>query len=161
MTEVQFIKNNTGVGDWPDLPKEFLASMYNKIKENEIKMNDGKGALAGAQKHGLLTRRSKRKNWKPAYFVLREKNLYIFKDEDEASHTSPEELEDDQSSQKKKEKKIMKVSLEGGVQLTTLGNVKGPKGKVVCELAVSSGSEQKSDADSQVLIAAEEEEVKA
>ena len=43
MTEAQFVKNNTGVSDdWPDLPKEFLASNYNKIKENEIKMNDGK-----------------------------------------------------------------------------------------------------------------------
>ena len=42
MTEAQFVKNNTGVSpDWPDLPKEFLAAMYNKIKENEIKMNDG------------------------------------------------------------------------------------------------------------------------
>ena len=41
MTEAQFVKNNTGVGDWPDLPKDFLGETYNKIKENEIKMNDG------------------------------------------------------------------------------------------------------------------------
>ena len=44
----------------------------------------GKGSLAGAQKHGLMSRRSKRKNWKPAYFVLRDKNIYIFKSEDDA-----------------------------------------------------------------------------
>jgi Sec7-like guanine-nucleotide exchange factor len=41
MTEAQFIKNNTNVGDFPDMPSSFLAEMYNKIKENEIKMSDG------------------------------------------------------------------------------------------------------------------------
>ena len=61
----------------------------------------GKGSLAGAQKHGALSRRSKRKNWKPAYFVLRDKIIYIFKTEDDAANTSPEELEEEQLLKKK------------------------------------------------------------
>ena len=30
------------VGDFPDMPSAFLADMYNKIKDNEIKMSDGR-----------------------------------------------------------------------------------------------------------------------
>ena len=148
MTEGQFVKNNTNVGDFPDMPAEFLIELYNKIKDNEIKMNDGlflfyfffilfffcflfyffvlfffvlflflflfilfvcfnilfeypfsfhtktkppnkktkkgKGSISGSQKHGWLHRRSRRKNWKRQYFVLRDKYLYAFRAEDDA-----------------------------------------------------------------------------
>ena len=137
---------------------KFIFLFFTLCLLNVVVSNTGKGSLAGAQKHGPLSRRNKRKNWKPAYFVLREKNLYIFKAEDDAvrvvlflffsvlfcfcfilfminfvkkyyrvshpplplfslaqSHTSPEELEDEQATLKKKN--IIKVSLEGGPRI--------------------------------------------
>lgn len=38
MTIEEFIRNNRGIDDGKDLPKEFLEGIYNEIQENEIKM---------------------------------------------------------------------------------------------------------------------------
>mmetsp|Transcript_25861 Transcript_25861/g.43279 ORF Transcript_25861/g.43279 Transcript_25861/m.43279 type:complete len:1714 (+) Transcript_25861:76-5217(+) len=40
MTVEEFIKNNRGINDSADLPREFLEELYNRIQTNEIKMRD-------------------------------------------------------------------------------------------------------------------------
>ncbi|KAJ3313384.1 guanine nucleotide exchange protein for ADP-robosylation factor [Boothiomyces sp. JEL0838] len=40
MTCEDFVKNNRGINDGKDLPHEFLVSIFNEIKEKEIKMKD-------------------------------------------------------------------------------------------------------------------------
>mmetsp|Transcript_37186 Transcript_37186/g.51337 ORF Transcript_37186/g.51337 Transcript_37186/m.51337 type:complete len:861 (-) Transcript_37186:1826-4408(-) len=149
MTEGQFVKNNTNVGDFPDMPAEFLIELYNKIKDNEIKMSDGKGSLAGALKHSGLLMRNKRKAWKPKYFVLRETVLFCFKSEDDAATLSVEDLGVESTLKKKK---IRKFGLDASVSARLLESKSAPKGKIVCELLVSSGEDP-------ILIAGEEEEI--
>ena len=38
MTKEEFIKNNRGINDSEDLPKEYLAKIYDEIASSEIKM---------------------------------------------------------------------------------------------------------------------------
>ncbi|CAG8450041.1 3698_t:CDS:10 [Acaulospora colombiana] len=40
MTKEEFVKNNRGINDNSDLPEEFLASIFEEIQNNEIKMKD-------------------------------------------------------------------------------------------------------------------------
>lgn len=35
-----FLRNNRGIDDGGDLPREFLVDLYNRIVNNEIKMKD-------------------------------------------------------------------------------------------------------------------------
>jgi len=47
MTKEEFIKNNRGINDEGDLPKEFLIAIYDDIQTNEIMMKDEVEAKAG------------------------------------------------------------------------------------------------------------------
>lgn len=47
MTKEDFIKNNRGINDEGDLPKEFLSAIYDDIQTNEIVMKDEIEAKAG------------------------------------------------------------------------------------------------------------------
>jgi Sec7-like guanine-nucleotide exchange factor len=40
MTLQEFIRNNRGINRGQDLPKEMLEAIYNRVKENEIRMNE-------------------------------------------------------------------------------------------------------------------------
>lgn len=40
MTKADFVKNNRGINDGTDLPEEFLASIYDSIYTEEIRMKD-------------------------------------------------------------------------------------------------------------------------
>jgi brefeldin A-inhibited guanine nucleotide-exchange protein len=40
MTKADFLKNNRGINDGADLPEEFLASIYDSIYAEEIRMKD-------------------------------------------------------------------------------------------------------------------------
>ena len=47
MTKEEFIKNNRGINDEGDLPKELLSAIYDDIQMNEIVMKDEIEAKAG------------------------------------------------------------------------------------------------------------------
>ena len=47
MTLEEFIRNNRGIDDGKDLPQEFLTSIYNEIRDNEIKMTPDVEAMGG------------------------------------------------------------------------------------------------------------------
>lgn len=47
MTKEEFIKNNRGINDEGDLPKELLSAIYDDIQTNEIVMKDEIEAKAG------------------------------------------------------------------------------------------------------------------
>jgi brefeldin A-inhibited guanine nucleotide-exchange protein len=40
MSKEAFLKNNRGINDGQDLPEEFMAALYDRIVNNEIKMKD-------------------------------------------------------------------------------------------------------------------------
>jgi len=40
MTEEGWVKNNRGINDGKDLPKEYLLAVYSVIRDNEIKLKD-------------------------------------------------------------------------------------------------------------------------
>jgi brefeldin A-inhibited guanine nucleotide-exchange protein len=46
MTKAEFVKNNRGIDEGKDLPKDFLEAIYDDIRTNEIVMNDKKAQAA-------------------------------------------------------------------------------------------------------------------
>lgn len=60
MTVVEFVKNNRGINDNKDLPKEYLEGVYAAIDENEIKM---KGPQTVAVNQADLQNKQKRKEY--------------------------------------------------------------------------------------------------
>ncbi|PNH01848.1 Protein transport protein sec72 [Tetrabaena socialis] len=52
MSKAGFLKNNRGINDGVDLPEDFMASLYERIVNNEIKMKDEAGAAAAAANEG-------------------------------------------------------------------------------------------------------------
>ena len=86
MTSEQFVKNNTDTGLEHDLDPEFLAKMYNCIKEKEIKMENEDTAFGNsvAVKMGWMTKQGGRiKTWKKRWFILSDHVLYYFKEKQE------------------------------------------------------------------------------
>jgi hypothetical protein len=69
MTVEEFVKNNRGINDNKDLPREYLEGVYAAIEKNEIKM---KGQVAAAKlDKSELTNKTKRKN----YFIEQMQDL--------------------------------------------------------------------------------------
>uniref|UniRef100_A0A7S3DGR3 Uncharacterized protein n=1 Tax=Palpitomonas bilix TaxID=652834 RepID=A0A7S3DGR3_9EUKA len=92
MTKQQFINNNRGCNDGENFPQEFLENVYDRIKLNEIKLNDEDGEDGGKkssrgvktftlpQKQGWLTKQGGRKKvWRERWFILKDGCLYYFK----------------------------------------------------------------------------------
>jgi len=50
MTKAEFVKNNRGIDEGKDLPKDFLEAIYDDIHNNEIVMNDKKAQAAAQMK---------------------------------------------------------------------------------------------------------------
>eukprot|EP00616_Rhizochromulina_sp_CCMP1243_P012533 CAMPEP_0118977248 /NCGR_PEP_ID=MMETSP1173-20130426/20888_1 /TAXON_ID=1034831 /ORGANISM="Rhizochromulina marina cf, Strain CCMP1243" /LENGTH=686 /DNA_ID=CAMNT_0006927331 /DNA_START=33 /DNA_END=2093 /DNA_ORIENTATION=+ len=81
-----FLRNNKGIDDGKDVPEETLCIYYQRIKDDEIRMNEGdqwegdvvtfmapnKTGWLSKQNHGGMTR------WKRHWFVLSEHVLYYF-----------------------------------------------------------------------------------
>ena len=82
MTKRQFVSNNRGIGlEGADLDPEYLGTLYDNIVCHEIKML-GEGFFQTSEKSGYLTKQGGRwKSWKKRWFVLKDNNLYYFKDE--------------------------------------------------------------------------------
>ena len=78
MTKAQWLRQNKGINDGADLPQDFLEKLYDKIVEDEIKMESG--IFTNAEKKGWLTKQGGRiKTWKRRWFILSEAGLYYFK----------------------------------------------------------------------------------
>eukprot|EP00013_Stygamoeba_regulata_P000094 CAMPEP_0177632458 /NCGR_PEP_ID=MMETSP0447-20121125/2304_1 /TAXON_ID=0 /ORGANISM="Stygamoeba regulata, Strain BSH-02190019" /LENGTH=961 /DNA_ID=CAMNT_0019134031 /DNA_START=54 /DNA_END=2939 /DNA_ORIENTATION=- len=54
MTKAQFVYNTRGINDGEDLPVDFLEDLYDRIVDDEIKMNDKDAVLPNATKRGWL-----------------------------------------------------------------------------------------------------------
>lgn len=83
MTKEQFIRNSTGLPGFPDLPHPYLEEMYNRIAQNEIKMDQ---AYSGAYKQGYLEKikGKKSKGQGRRWMVLKDKTLFWFKTDQDA-----------------------------------------------------------------------------
>ena len=80
MTRQQFVSNNRGINDGGDIDAKYLEHIYDRIVEEEIKMDSEQSLFANAEKKGYLTKQGGRvKTWKKRWFVLTSNNLYYFK----------------------------------------------------------------------------------
>lgn len=78
MTKAQWLRQNQGVNDGSDFPRDFLESLYDRIVEDEIKMESG--IFTNAEKKGWLIKQGGRiKTWKRRWFILSEMGLAYFK----------------------------------------------------------------------------------
>ena len=78
MTKAQWLRQNQGVNDGADFPRDFLEGLYDRIVEDEIKMESG--IFTNAEKKGWLTKQGGRiKTWKRRWFILSEMGLAYFK----------------------------------------------------------------------------------
>jgi hypothetical protein len=83
MTKEEFVKNNRGISAGNNLPKEYLEKLYDKIVENEIKMESQSSLFGNAEKKGWCKKQGGRiKTWKKRWLVLKDNCLYYFKKED-------------------------------------------------------------------------------
>eukprot|EP00009_Paramoeba_aestuarina_P000110 CAMPEP_0201510316 /NCGR_PEP_ID=MMETSP0161_2-20130828/3056_1 /ASSEMBLY_ACC=CAM_ASM_000251 /TAXON_ID=180227 /ORGANISM="Neoparamoeba aestuarina, Strain SoJaBio B1-5/56/2" /LENGTH=205 /DNA_ID=CAMNT_0047905469 /DNA_START=314 /DNA_END=931 /DNA_ORIENTATION=- len=83
MTQEQFIRNNRGINDGDDLPREYLMSLYDDIVNNEIKIKQS-SPFPRALKSGWVN--MKCQSWvlsSRRWVVLSDSNLCIFKSETE------------------------------------------------------------------------------
>lgn len=86
MTKPQWLKQNKGINNGEDLPQDFLESLYDKIVQDEIKMESG--IFTNAEKKGWLTKQGGRiKTWKRRWFILSEAGLYYFKQPQDSKDT--------------------------------------------------------------------------
>lgn len=53
MTKPQFFRNTSGINDGADIPEEIVSSIYDNIKNNEIRMKDEMEATLPAAGAGL------------------------------------------------------------------------------------------------------------
>eukprot|EP01137_Pigoraptor_chileana_P023429 Opistho-2@89685 len=88
MTKDGFIRNNRGINDGKDLPREFLEALYDGIRNEEIKKpaDEEEGSdlwyvtFFNPEREGWLTKQGGRqKNWKRRWFRLTNNCLYYFK----------------------------------------------------------------------------------
>ena len=96
MTLADFIKNNRGINKGKDVPTTLLETLYSRIKENEIRMNDndimqqmfGNVNFTSPIKSGWLRKKSNSiiPYWKKRWFVLVQGCLYYFEDTKEFHH---------------------------------------------------------------------------
>jgi cytohesin len=90
MTLEQFIKNNRGINQGEDISKEILVTLYNSVKENEIRMEETDMyeseviAFMAPTKSGWLSKKTENilefGSWKRYWFVLNDGCLYYFTD---------------------------------------------------------------------------------
>jgi Sec7-like guanine-nucleotide exchange factor len=81
MTKKQFFTSNRGMNDGENFPEEYLSDLYDRIVNNEIKMDTpgGNAEYANADRRGFLYKQSGRmKAWKRQWFILMNNCLYYF-----------------------------------------------------------------------------------
>ncbi|KAL3128636.1 sec7 domain-containing protein [Cryptosporidium hominis] len=93
MTIDEFIKNNKGINNGKDLPREFLVNIFETIKNNEIKLL----GLSNTNKHNRNYNQvdlSIWTNWISKFFIDRYpiSLVYSLSDEFESNHTVHEEM---------------------------------------------------------------------
>ena len=54
MTKEDYIRMNRGINDSKDLPREYLETIYDQIKEKEIALKPTRGALKPANYKGMM-----------------------------------------------------------------------------------------------------------
>ena len=80
MTKAQFIGNNRGINNGKDVDQAYMERLYDRIVEEEIKMDATGSMFANAEKKGWMTKQGGRiKTWKRRWFVLSNNHLYYFK----------------------------------------------------------------------------------
>jgi len=82
MSKKAFVANNTGIRGKDDVPISYLEMLYDKIMQNEIKM-EADGLFTRAAFRGWLEKRSTRKKWQRRWFVLKNNCLYYFSTPDD------------------------------------------------------------------------------
>mmetsp|Transcript_14991 Transcript_14991/g.22554 ORF Transcript_14991/g.22554 Transcript_14991/m.22554 type:complete len:436 (-) Transcript_14991:7-1314(-) len=88
MTLDQFVRNNRGINQGQDIPREVLEKLYNSVKENEIRMDDVDMyesevvAFMAPTKSGWLHKKTESMlgHWRRHWFVLNDGCLYYFMD---------------------------------------------------------------------------------
>jgi cytohesin len=88
MTLDQFIKNNRGINQGKDMPREILVSLYTNIRDDEIRMDEADMyesevvAFMAPTKSGWLSKKTESLmgHWKRHWFVLNDGCLYYFFD---------------------------------------------------------------------------------
>jgi cytohesin len=149
MTRAQFVKNNTGIEGFVDLPAEFLETMYDRIAKNEIKMDQ---AFAGAIKQGWLVKQKGRRTKATGrrWCVLKDAELFWFKSEQEAYEAS------DPKSAKKSKRKPPTIEL-GEASLRVSPSKKHPRSFEI----VMSDSADDARADTHLFVAPSADEQQA
>src|ERR1700761_544659 len=79
MSKEEFLKNNRGINEGDNLPADFLEDLYERIKNDEIKMKSDGGKWAKANKKGWLQMAKNKDSPKKLWFVLTDTALYWFK----------------------------------------------------------------------------------
>jgi cytohesin len=88
MTLDQFVRNNRGINSGQDIPTEVLTTLYNCVKENEIRMDETDMyesevvAFMAPTKSGWLHKKTESMlgHWRRHWFVLNDGCLYYFTD---------------------------------------------------------------------------------
>ncbi|CEF68287.1 MIP16918p [Strongyloides ratti] len=88
LTAEKFINMCRGANEGADLPREFLLSLYNNIKNEEFKMptdekDDLMNTFINPDKKGFLWKKGSYKTWKKRWFILSGKCLYYFENQGE------------------------------------------------------------------------------
>ncbi len=80
MTKAQFVFNNETINNGKPLPRGFMETLYDKIVNEEIKMESPGQMFINAEKKGWLTKQGGRiKTWKRRWFILSDNVLFYFK----------------------------------------------------------------------------------
>eukprot|EP00123_Amoebidium_parasiticum_P018332 comp24173_c0_seq3/m.44171 comp24173_c0_seq3/g.44171 ORF comp24173_c0_seq3/g.44171 comp24173_c0_seq3/m.44171 type:complete len:1874 (-) comp24173_c0_seq3:308-5929(-) len=61
MTKDEFVKNNRGINDSKDLPRDYLESIFDEIEKNEIKVKDDRAAKSTFLPAGVLKDENRRR----------------------------------------------------------------------------------------------------
>jgi cytohesin len=77
MSKKAFVTNNTGIRGKDDIPVSYLEMLYDRIVQNEIKM-EADGLFTRAAHKGWLEKRSTTNKWQKRWFVLKNNCLYYF-----------------------------------------------------------------------------------
>jgi Sec7 domain/Ankyrin repeat len=102
ISKAAFIKNNSGINDFPDLPPAYLGEVYDKILRHEIKLkdNDDIAVAAGIAKQGTLLFRLRKKSWKKRFTVLKHSHLFLFRNDNHANSSLAALARQEQHAQK-------------------------------------------------------------